>query len=251
MSIEDELKEAMVQHSGSYKNFCETVNISKSTIDSLLKREIKNGSVRILKPICDTLSISVDGLLNDEILYIENFENNIRSLTKEDKKFFKNLETLNTTGKNKVYSYAKDLVDSNNYTTDKLNSVPNTFIKRIPFVEDLRVSAGISGLDNSDVNAVYMDFQLNETTKSANIAYKVSGDSMEPLISDGEIILVHIQPEVSHGEIGLFFYDGEVKCKRLIKDGSKIILRSENKVHDDIIVNKNLGFQTRGKVLKS
>ncbi len=249
MSIEEDLKEAMIHHSGSFKNFCEEVDISKSTIDSLLKREIKNGSVRILKPICDALSISVDGLLNNEIQYIDNFENNKKGLSKEEKQFTKNLESLNYIGKNKVYSYAKDLVDSNNYAFSNLNIVPKTFIKRLPLVEDLRVSAGLGSLDNTDINAIYKDFELNETTKNADIAYIIKGDSMESLIFDGDTIFVHKQDEISNNEIGLFFYDGEVLCKRLIKDGNKIILRSENKKYKDIIINENLEFKTGGKVL--
>ncbi len=57
----------------------------------------------------------------------------------------------------------------------------------------------------------------NALTKRASFAVPVSGDSMEPTYSDGDILLVDKNVEVSSGEIGLFILDGEGYVKKLGK----------------------------------
>lgn len=50
--------------------------------------------------------------------------------------------------------------------------------------------------------------------KEADFAVDVAGDSMEPLYSDGDTVLVHAQPAVNEGEIGLYVYRGDGYIKR-------------------------------------
>ena len=54
---------------------------------------------------------------------------------------------------------------------------------------------------------------------SADFAVEVDGDSMEPTISDGEIVLVKAGAEVEEGEIGLFIYDGSGYVKERGAEG--------------------------------
>ena len=57
----------------------------------------------------------------------------------------------------------------------------------------------------------------NALTRKASFAVPVSGDSMEPTYSDGDILLVDKSADVSPGEIGLFILDGEGYVKKLGK----------------------------------
>lgn len=54
---------------------------------------------------------------------------------------------------------------------------------------------------------------------SADFAVEVDGDSMEPTILDGEIVLVKAGAEVEEGEIGLFIYDGSGYVKERGAEG--------------------------------
>ena len=84
---------------------------------------------------------------------------------------------------------------------------------------------------------------------SADFALRLSGDSMEPLYQDGQIIWVKEQEPLSGGEIGIFVYSGDVYCKKLIDAGGKAYLRSLNPGYDDIEILEDFGFKTIGKVV--
>ena len=66
---------------------------------------------------------------------------------------------------------------------------------------------------------------------SADFAVEVDGDSMEPTILDGEIVLVKTGAEVEEGEIGLFIYDGSGYVKERGAEG----LISHNPAYAPII----------------
>lgn len=114
---------------------------------------------------------------------------------------------------------------------------------------EVLASAGLGSYIDVDTPFVECKFKLTEQTRKADHALTISGDSMQPIINDNDTVFIREQPTVDNGEIGIFVYDGEIYCKRLILDGSKVILHSENPKYNDIIVNKNLEFVTVGKVL--
>lgn len=57
----------------------------------------------------------------------------------------------------------------------------------------------------------------------------VRGDSMEPRIHDGDLALVHRQPTLESGELGVVVYgDGEGTLKKYIRQGQAVILQPFN-----------------------
>ncbi len=72
---------------------------------------------------------------------------------------------------------------------------------------------------------------------------------MEPTIKNNSYIFVKSQPTVEHNEIGIFSYNNESICKRLIKENNNIILRSDNPNYDDIILTEKDFVTCLGKVL--
>ena len=77
----------------------------------------------------------------------------------------------------------------------------------------LSVSAG-TGRWLDDDTADIWEVRLNEHTRKADFAVDVAGDSMEPLYSDGDTVLVHAQPAINPGEVGLYVYRGDGYIKR-------------------------------------
>ena len=73
----------------------------------------------------------------------------------------------------------------------------------------------------------------------------VTGNSMEPTFSDGEIILVKSQSEVQNGELGIFIGDGEGYFKRFMGD----CLRSLNPSYEDIPLSRFRTLSCCGKVI--
>ena len=84
---------------------------------------------------------------------------------------------------------------------------------------------------------------------SADFALRVSGDSMEPLFQDGQVIWIKEQEVLNSGEIGIFVYSDDVYCKKLIDGDDGAYLRSMNPSYEDIKILDDFGFKTIGKVV--
>ena len=69
----------------------------------------------------------------------------------------------------------------------------------------------------------------DEVSPDADFGVRVSGDSMEPLYLNGQIIWVHQQETLEDGEIGIFFLDGEAYVKKYHQAPDGISLISMNK----------------------
>ena len=67
----------------------------------------------------------------------------------------------------------------------------------------------------------------------ADFAVRITGDSMVPLIADGEVVLVRRSP-IQTGDVGLFFVDGDMKCKQYVRDNyGTVYLVSANPLRAD------------------
>lgn len=68
---------------------------------------------------------------------------------------------------------------------------------------------------------------------AADFAVKIVGDSMEPVLRDGGIALVQRAP-IENGDVGLFFIDGDMKCKQYCRDNfGNVYLLSVNRDRAD------------------
>lgn len=85
----------------------------------------------------------------------------------------------------------------------------------------------------------------NDLTRKADFCIEVDGRSMEPMIEDGDIILIRQQPSVDIGEIGLF----TVNDKGYVKKQGPERLISINKEFEDIIPGEFDTVFCRGKVI--
>ena len=79
----------------------------------------------------------------------------------------------------------------------------------------------------------------------ADFVLRVSGKSMEPLYSNGDILLIQKRSELKTGDIGVFIINNEGYIKRLGKEG----LDSINPDYDGVPVGDHDAFRTVGKVL--
>lgn len=89
----------------------------------------------------------------------------------------------------------------------------------------------------------------DEVSPDADFDVRVSGDSMEPLYLNGQIIWVHQQETLEDGEIGIFFLDGEAYVQKYHQAPDGISLISMNKKYAPIKVSSGSVFRTFGKVV--
>ena len=91
---------------------------------------------------------------------------------------------------------------------------------------DLPLSAGL-GMDAFE-DMPSEDFET--TNPKCDFALRIKGNSMEPDILDGSVVLIHKQDTVETGEVGAFFHNGQVYCKkRSVKNGKTFLLSNNSK----------------------
>jgi len=65
---EELLKEEILKNYRSIREFTQNIDIPYSTVDTILKRGVKNSSVDNVIKICNALGISADSLIDGEIV---------------------------------------------------------------------------------------------------------------------------------------------------------------------------------------
>ena len=125
----------------------------------------------------------------------------------------------------------------------KIVDIPKA-AKTIPLYS-LPVSAG-NGMFPDEV---YVIDHIVTHRFDVDFAVKVEGDSMEPIVPDGAIILVRKTQGAKDGDMILCTYDDHVFVKWFHKDGGEIYLVSENQQYAPIRVDPKEGFIIHGVVM--
>lgn len=112
------------------------------------------------------------------------------------------------------------------------------------FFDEEKSSAG-EGYQLDESRLATWKVLYNEFTRKADFCLEVDGRSMEPMIHDGDLILVRQQPAVDIGEIGLFTVNDKGHVK---KQGSNRLI-SVNEEFEDIIPGEYDVVFCRGKVI--
>lgn len=76
MSVEEKLKQLILDRYKSVREFTQRINMSYSTLDSILKRGVANSSINNVVKICRALDISADALADGKIIDIYTYTNN-------------------------------------------------------------------------------------------------------------------------------------------------------------------------------
>lgn len=81
-------------------------------------------------------------------------------------------------------------------------------------------------------------------------AVKISGDSMEPKIIDGSIVLVKRCEDVPNAHIGIVWYQGKSYCKKIVQKEDGLLLVSINKAYTPIKVTSYEDWRVFGEVIE-
>lgn len=102
----------------------------------------------------------------------------------------------------------------------------------VRFFDDVRASAGMGCLngDNCEYEVLYIDRFMLPNTNSKNIdAIRVKGDSMEPTISEDDLIFVDKnQCSIRNGKIFIIRMNDEVFVKKIFISPKGLIIKSDN-----------------------
>ena len=113
------------------------------------------------------------------------------------------------------------------------NIIPFPKMKKIPLLGTIACGEPILAAENIEA-LINADEDLN-----ADFALRCKGDSMiNARIFDGDIVYIREQPDVEDGEIAAVLIGEEATLKRVYKYPSKVVLRPENPLYDDMIYSK-------------
>ena len=171
------------------------------------------------------------------------------------------VQDLNDLGQKKLRDYKEDLIASGRYKP----AAPDNIVYIEMPVSTLPASAG-AGAFLDEENYETMRVPADSVPDNADFGVRVSGDSMEPMYHDGQIVWVQRCGELSPGEIGLFLYDGdgyikiygeqepeEAKRGRYLDSEGVLhpqpVLISYNKAYPPKAVSPELSFSIAGRIL--
>lgn len=168
--------------------------------------------------------------------YILGFEKN-----EDSKSILSIYNQLNEPNQAKVYNFAEKTLEEQNTNVIDLREYRDVDIQ-----SSVSAGTGIVDLDANHTERIsYNGFIPNRY----DTAFRVQGDSMEPMFQDGEIVFVVKDEDVRNGQIGVVLIDGEAFIKKMYVEGDKLRLVSLNKQYEDIIANGSNEISVYGRVI--
>ena len=143
----------------------------------------------------------------------------------------------------KVMEYTRLLEKSGDYRVAEI--IPLHVIRERK-VYYTAVSAGNgSFLDGED----YEMYSSADIPEKADFGVHISGDSMEPVYHDRELIWIEQTEQLEDGEIGIFYLDGNAYVKQFQNNRKGAYLVSLNKAYEPMPITESSSFKIFGRVL--
>lgn len=123
--------------------------------------------------------------------------------------------------------------------------------KNIPVLGNIACGDPILADENI---ADYIAFPSELLPKGGKFYFlKASGDSMEPNIKDGSLVLIRKQSDVEDGEIAAVIFEDntEATLKRIKRQGPHLMLLADNADHAPIIIDESQPIRIVGKAIKT
>lgn len=238
MEISQRIFETMKQNGQKQKDLAAATCISTSAI-SAWKKNGANPAAETLSAIADFLGVSLDYLLTGK-------ESPSR-LTEDERDLLALYSKLSSAEQQRLIGRAELLAEQAKRQEIR-RSVPEESAPcesiDIPF-STLPVSAGLGDFLEQDGTQETINVPATPTTRRADFAVRVDGDSMEPMFSDGDIVLVEQEQEVPEGQVGIFAVNGA----GYIKKAGRRCLISANDKYDDIPISPDDSVRCFGLVI--
>ena len=210
------LKEILAEQGISVSELARRIDIPKQTLYSMVNRNNQKVDFDLMMHICSELNVPVERMCEDV---------NMPSLPDNDEwRLVSRYRRLTEQGRSLV-----DLVIDHELA--RLESAEEAVdeTKIIPLYSTPAAAGYASPAFGDDYN----DYEVPKSS-SADFAVRIDGDSMEPYIADGSVALCKRGAIIRDGDVGLFFVDGDMKCKQYCQDyAGNVYLFSANRNRAD------------------
>lgn len=254
MKLGDKIKQFRLEKKLTMQQLADLSGKSKGYI-SMLEKGINPQTQKPIEPsleaiqsIAKSLNVDLEDLISDteDVIRLPKLNNPLVE------KITNTVRKLNKDNQNKTYQYTKNLLQFQNRTVKEV-SIKYKPKELTEILVTEKVAAGVGySYGNNEVTSFYTD---REDLMQYDMATRVFGDSMDPELSDGDIILLKQGYDNVNGDIYVIDYDGKSYVKKLYNDGNRFVLKSINKKYSDIIIYtsdiQDTYFNIVGKVVDS
>ena len=144
-------------------------------------------------------------------LYMDSFRGGGRVYTEEERSLVEKYRDLGLTGRQTVQQLLEALgAWQDELEKDRAEPEPRT----IPLYCSPAAAGYAAPVFGDDYELISV---TGEVPPGAELAVRIRGDSMEPLIRDGSAVYVNHDP-LKNGDVGIFCVDGEMLCKQYYRD---------------------------------
>jgi transcriptional regulator with XRE-family HTH domain len=223
--VGDKLKELRTQKGYTIAQLCEKLKMNPNTY-AKYERSERDVSTETLAKIADFYNVTADRILGrekpPETNYDVKLESSLKktylSLPRETRAQILQAMLDAVIGYQQESGHAPDVED--------IQEIVQTIM--IDYHQN-PASAG-SGDYLTDEVCTRIAVAATPEAEAADCVIRVSGSSMEPTFSNGDLVLVRYQPDIEVGQIGIFIRDGE----GYIKEAGEDRLISHNPDYPDI-----------------
>ncbi|MCB9026618.1 MAG: S24 family peptidase [Bdellovibrionaceae bacterium] len=111
-----------------------------------------------------------------------------------------------------------------------------------------QVSCGLFGIADDHIEKYQSLDSRFIKNKASTFFFTAASNSMEPLIMEGDVLIVDRSVEVISGRVAVICLDGEMLCKRIVYRGGHVLLRSENPDYTDLLITEGMDLVVFGVV---
>ncbi|MCH5193146.1 MAG: helix-turn-helix domain-containing protein [Oscillospiraceae bacterium] len=221
MSLINTILDIMKSKNKKQSALCAHLGLNASTVTNWKLRNTDPPAKYII-PICEFLEVTPYYLLTGA--------EKEHPLPKDEQELLDCYKRLPEREKQRLIGRASALAEV--YGGDGVSSSPEARPRTIKIRHSYyKVSAGtgydLDGIDKWDT----IDIADTPEAREADFCLTISGNSMEPVYYDGDIVLVKSQPDIDNGEIGIFIVENAGYIKKF--GGDRLI--SLNAEYEDIL----------------
>ena len=201
----------------------EATGIPYNTIVGFYTRGYKNMKLSNLRRLAAFFQVSMD-LLSDD-------ERELDEEKRENPEMLKKYQTLSSQGKSLVDHMIDGILDIERAPEPGGEEAPED---NVVYIREYVTPAAAGYASPAEGEDYRLIVRAPSAPADADFAVRIAGDSMEPYIRDGSSVYVSRTNELADGDVGIFFVDGDMKCKQYCEDSEgNIYLFSLNRARKD------------------
>lgn len=237
------LKLSIKQSPYSQKSICSKLSINKDSLSNYVNgRSLPN--TQTLAELCELLNVSSDYLIfgKKSDLFLEKLSSFSTANTDELNNYIdfilykEKIQNKKQDNQDNIISISKVAEESVLYNKETKDTVAEEAQVYIPMLGFIAAGQPIDLPDDYTFDDV-VAMPCTKEAEQADFALQIKGDSMYPLIEDGETILVKKQSSARDGQIVVASINNATTLKKFYQFSDHVELHAINKKYEPIIIN--------------